>query len=78
MNKINFNEIYLNQLPVDDSNEIYFKLISMSSLDEMHEYSVKEEFYENLEFNPFKSKAETEKYLKKSFNYNVFSSMTKI
>lgn len=65
---MNLNKIYLNHLPVDNSNEIYFELISMSSLDEMHEYSVKEEFYEYFEFNPFKSKADTEKYLKKLIN----------
>ena len=46
MDKINLNEIYSNTLPEDDSKEIYFELISMSGLDEMHEYSVKEEFYE--------------------------------
>ena len=64
MHKMDLNKIYLNHLPVDNSNEIYFELISMSSLDEMHEYSVKEEFYEYFEFNAFKSKADTEKYLK--------------
>lgn len=68
MHKIDLNKIYLNHLPVDNSNEIYFELISMSSLDEMHEYSVKEEFYEYFEFNPFKSKVDTEKYLKKLIN----------
>ena len=68
MDKINLNEIYSNTLPEDDSKEIYFELISMSGLDEMHEYSVKEEFYEFFEFNAFKSKVETEQYLKKLMN----------
>lgn len=68
MGKINLNEIYSNTLPEDDSKEIYFELISMSGLDEMHEYSVKEEFYEFFEFNAFKSKVETEQYLKKLIN----------
>jgi len=68
MDKINLNEIYLNHLPEDDSKEIYFELLSLSGLDEMHEYSVKEEFYEFFEFNAFKSKAETEQYLKKLIN----------
>lgn len=68
MNKINLNEIYLNSLPEDDSKEIYFELISMSGLDEMHKYSVKEEFFEFFEFDVFKSKAETEQYLKKLIN----------
>ncbi len=65
MDKINLNEVYLNHFPEDDSNEIYFEPISLSGLDEMHKYSVKEEFYEFFEFNAFKSKAETEQYLKK-------------
>lgn len=68
MNKINLNEIYLNSLPEDDSKEIYFELISMSGLDEMHKYSVKEEFFEFFEFDVFKSKADTEQYLKKLMN----------
>ena len=65
MDKINLNKVYLNHFPEDDSNEIYFEPISLSGLDEMHKYSVKEEFYEFFEFNAFKSKAETEQYLKK-------------
>lgn len=65
MDKINLNEVYLNHFPEDDSNEIYFEPISLSGLDEMHEYSVKEEFYEFFEFEPFKTIDETEQYLKK-------------
>lgn len=72
MHKINLNKIYMNFLPIDDSNEIYFELISMSGLDEMHEYSVKEEFYEFFEFNAFKSKAETNQYLRKLINRTKF------
>ena len=68
MNKINLNEVYLSHLPEDDSKEIYFELISMSGLDEMHKYSIKEELYEFFEFNAFKSKEETRQYLKKLIN----------
>ena len=68
MDKIDLNKIYLNKLPMDDSEEIYFELISLSVLDEMHEYSVKEEFYEFFEYDAFKSKTETEQYLKKLIN----------
>tara|TARA_B100000963_G_scaffold355805_1_gene374755 strand:+ start:280 stop:1113 length:834 start_codon:yes stop_codon:yes gene_type:complete len=68
MDKINLNEVYLNHFPEDDSNEIYFEPISLSGLDEMHEYSVKEEFYEFFEFEPFKTIDETEQYLKKLIN----------
>lgn len=65
MDKINLNKMYLNKFPEDDSKEIYFKPISLKGLDEMHEYSINEEFYEFFEFNAFKTKAETEEYLKK-------------
>jgi [ribosomal protein S5]-alanine N-acetyltransferase len=68
MDKINLNEVYLNYFPEDDSNEIYFEPISLTGLDEMHKYSVKEEFYEFFEFNAFKSKAETKQYLRKLIN----------
>ena len=68
MDKINLNEVYLNHFPEDDSNEIYFEPISLNGLDEMHEYSVKEEFYEFFEFEPFKTINETKQYLKKLIN----------
>ena len=68
MDKINLNEVYLKHFPEDDSNEIYFEPISLTGLDEMHEYSVKEEFYEFFEYKAFKSKKETEQYLKKLIN----------
>ena len=68
MDKIDLNKIYLNKLPVDDSKLIYFEPISLTGLDEMHEYSINEEFYEFFEYNAFKSKIETEQYLKKLIN----------
>ena len=68
MDKINLNKMYLNKFPEDDSKEIFFEPISLKSLDEMHKYSIKEEFYEFFEYNPFKTKTETEQYLKKLIN----------
>ena len=65
MDKIDLNKIYLNKLPVDDSKLIYFEPISLSGLEEMHEYSINEKFYEFFEFDVFKTKKETEQYLKK-------------
>jgi len=37
----------------------------MNGLNDMHEYSVKDEFYRFLEFEPFKNIEETRSYLKK-------------
>ena len=68
MDKIDLNKIYLNKLPADDSKEIYFESISLTGLDEMHKYSTNDKFYEFFEFNAFKSKTETEQYLKKLIN----------
>ena len=68
MDKIDLNKIYLNKLPADDSKEIYFESISLTGLDEMHKYSTNDKFYEFFEFNVFKSKTETEQYLKKLIN----------
>ena len=68
MDKIDLNKIYLNKLPADDSKEIYFESISLTGLDEMHKYSINEKFYDFFEFNAFKSKIETEQYLKKLIN----------
>ena len=68
MDKIDLNKIYLNKLPVDDSKLIYFEPISLTGLDEMHKYSINEKFYDFFEFNAFKSKTETEQYLKKLIN----------
>ena len=68
MDKIDLNKMYLNKLPVDDSKLIYFEPISLTGLDEMHKYSINEKFYDFFEFNAFKSKTETEQYLKKLIN----------
>ena len=39
--------------------------ISKEGLDDMHEYSIRREFYEYLEFEPFKNIEETNEYLEK-------------
>ena len=47
------------------SERIDLVRISKSGLSDMHEYSVKPKFYEFLEFEPFNTIEETEKYLEK-------------
>ena len=47
------------------SSSIYFTPISMDSLEEMHSYSVKEQFYEYFEFAPFQDIKETKSYIEK-------------
>ena len=37
----------------------------MGSLKEMHSYSIKDQFYEYLEYAPFKDIKETESYIEK-------------
>lgn len=45
--------------------EIYFERLSLSGLDEMHEYSKDERLYEFFEFDPFNSIQETRAYIEK-------------
>jgi len=47
------------------SSSIYFTPISMESLEEMHSYSIKEQFYEYFEFAPFQDIKETKSYIEK-------------
>jgi RimJ/RimL family protein N-acetyltransferase/acyl carrier protein len=47
------------------SSSIYFTPISMDSLEEMHSYSLKEQFYEYFEFAPFQDINETKSYIEK-------------
>ncbi|MDB2389763.1 GNAT family N-acetyltransferase [Alphaproteobacteria bacterium] len=47
------------------SSPIYFTPISMDSLEEMHSYSLKEQFYDYFEFGPFQNIKETESYIEK-------------
>ena len=47
------------------SSSIYFTPISMDGLEEMHRYSLKEQFYEYFEFAPFQDINETKSYIEK-------------
>ena len=47
--------------------EIYFEALSMSSLEEMHAYSINEKLYEFFEFDAFKTIDDTRRYLKELF-----------
>ena len=47
------------------SSSIYFLPINMDCLEEMHSYSIKDRFYEYLEFAPFKNIIETQSYIEK-------------
>ena len=47
-------------------DEIELIPIDIKGLDDFHEYSIMPEFFEYLEYKPFKSKDDTEVYLKKN------------
>ena len=49
------------------SSSIYFTPINMESLEEMHSYSIKKQFYEYFEFAPFQDINETKSYIEKLF-----------
>ncbi len=53
------------QLPPSDNYRIYYEKLSLSGLEEMHNYSKDERFYEFLEFKPFTNIEETKEYIKK-------------
>ncbi len=57
----------INKLPGHDFEnlEIYFEKLNKFGLDEMHEYSIKDKFYEYFEFEAFKTIDETKEYLNK-------------
>ena len=69
--KIKFLRILNETLPGHDSQnlkndvtrKIYFEELSMDGLDEMHEYSTNKKLYEYLEYEPFKNKDDTSRYL---------------
>ena len=71
MRKTKFLRILNETLPGHDSQnlkndvtrKIYFEELSMDGLDEMHEYSTNKKLYEYLEYEPFKSKDDTSRYL---------------
>ena len=43
-------EYFLNKMPIDDSEEIYFEKISLKGIEEMNEYSIDIRLYEHLEY----------------------------
>ena len=47
------------------SSSIYFTPIKMDSLEEMHSYSIKDQFYDYFEFAPFQDIKETQIYIEK-------------
>jgi ribosomal-protein-alanine N-acetyltransferase len=71
LTKTEFYERFSTEIPgesdLTDSFDISFASLSMDGAEEMHRYSVKECFYEFLEFPPFKNFAETTQYLEKLF-----------
>ena len=66
-----FHSNFVSEIPnIVDTNfvsDIFFEPLSMDGAEEMHRYSVKECFYEHLEFPPFKDFSETVQYLEKLF-----------
>ena len=57
-------------LPGSDlfESDIYFEPLSMSGLEEMHEYSIDERLYEFFEFKPFETINDTKNYINKLLN----------
>ena len=49
----------------NSSSSIYFIPLNMDCLEEMHSYSIKDQFYEYFEFAPFKDIKETKSYIEK-------------
>jgi [ribosomal protein S5]-alanine N-acetyltransferase len=66
-------------LPGSDilDSDIYFQPLSMSGLEEMHEYSIDKRLYEFFEFKPFETIGETENYIKKLLKRMSISSNEK-
>ena len=62
-----FSTVIPGESDLTDSFDISFFPLSMDGAEEMNRYSVKECFYEFLEYPPFKNLADTTQYLKKLF-----------
>ena len=67
LTKSEFFTRFTTALPASDipSSSIYFLPINLDCLEEMHSYSIKDRFYEYLEFSPFKDIKETQSYIEK-------------
>lgn len=70
MNIKEISKILENIVPGDDTNlsEIYFEPLSMSGLEEMHQYSIDKRLYEFFEFKPFENIEDTRSYINKLLN----------
>jgi len=62
-----FSTVIPGESDLTDSFDVSFFPLSMDGAEEMNRYSVKECFYEFLEYPPFKNLADTTQYLKKLF-----------
>ena len=67
LTKAEFYKMFTTVLPGGNTpnNDIYFMPISMDGLEEMHSYSIKEQFYEYYEYSAFQDISETESYIGK-------------
>lgn len=67
LSKVDFFEKFSTVNPgyKSKSHSVYFSALSMAGLEEMHQYSINEKLYEFFEFDVFKSRSETERYIKK-------------
>ncbi|MBI28616.1 MAG: hypothetical protein CMI95_01825 [Pelagibacteraceae bacterium] len=63
-----FYNILINQVPISKNKHIYFTKLSLTGLEEMHNYSINPKLYEFLGYKPFKNINTTKKYLKKLIN----------
>ena len=67
LSKSEFFTRFTTELPDSNnsSSSIYFIPLNMDCLEEMHSYSIKDQFYEYFEFAPFKDIKETKSYIQK-------------
>ncbi len=71
MNIKKFFEIINNRLPqeviyeIDNERSLYYQRLDINGLEEMHNYSTDERFYEFLSYAPFKEIDDTKKYIQK-------------
>ncbi|PPR43279.1 MAG: hypothetical protein CFH21_00839, partial [Alphaproteobacteria bacterium MarineAlpha5_Bin11] len=50
-----FYNILINQVPISKNKHIYFTKLSLTGLEEMHNYSINPKLYEFLGYKPFKN-----------------------
>ena len=59
------SDIFEKNLPDTSEFRIYFEILSLEGLEEMHQYSKDKRLYEYLEYKPFKELNDTRNYIKK-------------